>query len=505
MVRPRVVAICSTALSLGLCLGLETEASAQPKIVERLRLQGGYITEQRPAPSERIEDFWVGAVPELSATWLTPRATVNLTYSITGALHSLGSASEIANRLILTSAYELTNRTAVLLSAEAAQTTASNFLIQRAAADSAIALYPSAGTRFITARLAQGLRHELTPVLVASQDSSVLTTTTLAPAPPLDTFVAGVGVGLERLWLNDAVGFDLRGGYALTRAVLPTPSAEVFTVTAAPHWRHDWTRSLSSSLGAGATYLFSPDPGRDPVIAPYGQASALYIVDPTQIDLNYSIGVFPSPLTGQILRSQQVVLHVMTPISEHHRVFLGGSLGYLRASLLDLISSTNDQSFNAFFSDIDVTWQASAHVQVFGRYQTIAQLADVNLAGVNPSFIRDAVIFGVQLTSDPFQLTVPTRFAQRVDGTDAPLRPQQQQQQQQGVIDGSVDERDRDREEEEDETTTRGGAEDGTPGMWRSRPARRDRIEQPGQPRQPANRPAGTPAPGSRQPNPRRY
>ena len=484
MVRARAAAICVALLAFA------PAAQAQPQIVERLRLQGGYITEQRPAPAPRVEDFWVGAVPELSATWLTPRATVNITYSLTGALHSLGSASEVANRIILTSAYELSRRTSLLLSAEGAQTSTSNFLIQRPAADTAIALYPAAGTRFITGRLTQGLRHELSPVLVASQDASALTMTTLAPAPPLDTFVASVGGGLERLWRNDAVGFNVRGGYALTRATPPTPSTDVFTVTAAPRWRHDWTQTLTSSVEAGGTYLFSADPNAEPVIAPYGQAMLLYSMDPTTVDLSYRIGVFPSPLTGQILRSQQVVLHALTPISEHHRVYIGGSIGYLRATLLDLVSTANDQSFHAFYSDIDLAWQASARVRVFGRYQTIAQLADVNAAGVNPSFLRDAVLVGVQFSSENAQITIPTRFAQRVDGADAPLRPDAQQRAAAGLEDGREGAEERPRTERgEDGTSTSGGAVEGLPGMWRTRPSR-PAGEQPGQPdRPPANPP----------------
>ncbi|MDF2694673.1 MAG: hypothetical protein K0S65_3056 [Labilithrix sp.] len=485
MVRARAVAICVALLAMA------PSARAQPHIVERLRLQGGVITEKHPPPNPRIEDLWVSAVPELSATWLTPRATINITYSLTGALHSLGSASEIANRLVLTSAYELSNRTNLLLSAEGAQTTASNFLIQRPAADSPIALYPAAGTRFLTGRFSQGLRHELSPVLTASQEASVLTTTTLAPAPPLDTFVATLSGGIERSWRNDALGAELRGGYAQTRATPPTPSAEVFTITAAPRWRHDWSRSLSSSAAAGATYLFSPDPNTDTVVAPFGQANLLYSIDPTELDLAYSIGVFPSPLTGQILRSQQVVLHARTPISEHHRVYIGGSIGYLRATLLDLVSTANDQSFHAFFSDIDLTWQATSRVQIFGRYQTITQLADINAAGVNPSFIRDAVIVGVQLSSEGAQITVPTRFAQRVDGADAPLRPALQNQPQAQGEDGAPanNEEAPGRPAEDDETNTSGGSVEGMPGMWRTRPSRPAGEPTPGRAPAPPNRP----------------
>jgi hypothetical protein len=468
MVRASAVAIC------GALLLLAPVAQAQPQIVERLRIQGGYITEARPAPTERLQDLWVGAVPELIANWASPRALVSLSYSLTGALHSFGSASEIANRLVLTSAYELTNRTNLLLSAEGSQTSVSNFLIQRSPTDSPIALYPAAGTRFITGRLSQGLRHELTPVLQASQELSASVTTTLAPAPPLDTFTSGLSLGLERLWRNDGVGVNVRGGYAVTRAAPPTPSVEIYTATLAPHWRRDWTATLSTSLTAGGTYVFSPDPNREPTLAPFGQASALYTTGATSVDVNYGIGIFPSPLTGQILQSQQVVVHALTPLSEHHRVMIGGSVGVLRGRIIDLVDSTNDQAFDAMFTDVDVTWQASGRAQLFARYQFIAQLGDLNYLGVNPSFLRAAVIVGVQLSSEAVGLTVPSRFAQRVDGADAPLRTDRYANPPPaagGPVGGAAEETDGEARPE-NETTAGGGAVEGMPGMWRTRPSR---------------------------------
>lgn len=489
--RARPVAICAAILAFA------PSVRAQPQIVERLRLQGSFITLAPPPPAPRVDDIFISAVPELSATWFMRRTTVNITYSITGALHTLGSASEIANRAGLLSAFELSPRTALLLGVDASQTSTGNFLIQESPTTATVSVYPSAGTRLITGRLSQALRHELSPVLIATQDASAQATTTLPPAPPLNTFVASLGGGIERIWRSDGLGVSLTGGYALTQATPPQLDTNLVTITAGPRWRHDWSRSVSSSATAGATYLFSPDPGTEDAVAPAGSATVLYFLDPASVDLSYSVGIFPSPLTGLVLRSHRVVLHATAPISERRRIFIGGSIGALRANIVSL-RNLPEQGYDALSADLDLSWQATEHMNVYARYQTITQIADVPPGGVDPSFIRDTFLVGVQLSSERVQIAIPTRFAQRVDGGDAPLRPEQQraleEQRVQEIglpIQPAPPPQQPARPGREDEEN------DGTPAIWRrQRPQRENQNPQnpqnPNQPppgRSPADRP----------------
>ncbi|HVH46050.1 MAG TPA: hypothetical protein VM925_27060 [Labilithrix sp.] len=400
-------------------LTLAGSAEAEPTLTERLRLQGGYFTEARPAPQPRIDSLYVAAIPELALFWARPSSLVSVTYQLTGALNSLGGASELANRLVVASLWELSARTTLLLSAEAAQTSFSNLLIARPAAASNVALFPSVANRVLTTRVVQGINHELTPRLRLEQGADAGYLTSIAPSPPIETFLANVNVGLERIWRNDGVGVELRAGYVNTKVPPPAPTQEFITLTGAPRWRHDWTNSLSTTVSAGASVVFATTGNTDPLLAPFGRASALYLWEDTTFGLNYSVGVAASPLTGQVIRSDQVTANVFTPISQHERVFLGASAGFLRASVVDLVNRANSQDFDALLTDVDLTWQASGLVGVFARYQFIAQLGEVNVAGVNPSFLRDFFLVGVQLSSRPAGGDlVPTRFPQRVDGGD---------------------------------------------------------------------------------------
>ncbi|HVJ93050.1 MAG TPA: hypothetical protein VM580_24785, partial [Labilithrix sp.] len=226
-------------------------------------------------------------------------------------------------------------------------------------------------------------------------------------------------LGVERIWPRDAFGADVRAGYANIQVPAPTPSQELVTLTAGPRWRHDWTESLSSNVSAGATVVLDAKGNGDPLLAPSGRASLLYTWDVTNFSLDYTVGVFPSPLTGQVIRSDQVSLRAFTPLSQRHQIFLGASIGYLRGKIVDLANSANELKFDAVLSDVDVSWQASRHVGLFARYQFIAQLGDVNTIGVNPSFLLDSFIVGVQFSSTPVGGDlIPTRFPQRVDGGD---------------------------------------------------------------------------------------
>lgn len=432
MSRAGAIAICGALLTFA-------PSAAAQELTERLRIQGGYITEARPSPTPRTNDLWIGAVPELALLWTNRNVSLNLSYQLTGALHSLAGATELANRVALVSQTELSRRTTLLLSGEAAQTTFSNLLVSRAPTDNTVALFPAPGNRTITARVLQGLAYEVSPRLRLQQLADAGVVTTLPPAPPLDTFTANVSLGADYIFPNDAVGAEVRATYANTQTVPPALDQQFVLLTAAPRWRHDWSQSINTSLSAGATAVLSPDQRTSATVVPFGRAAVLYTYDlVTSIELSYATGAQPSPLTGQMLRSDQVRLTGYTPISEKARVNLAASVGYLRGRLVDLTSSGNDQSFEAGLADVDVTWQPtrSGLVQLFARYQVQAQVGEVNQLGLNPSFIRDVFLVGVQLSSRPpvvgrgggvYGEPITRTLPQRVDQGDDPRRVEEEQ------------------------------------------------------------------------------
>jgi hypothetical protein len=419
--------LCSVAACVGL-MATSLPASAEPLLTERLRLQGGYITDKPPRPASRLEDYWAGAVPGLNLTWLTPEAALSIDYQILGAVHSNGALSEVANFLTLGAVFTPSLRSSLFVAATGTQSTNSSFLISRPAGGSTVSLYPAIGSRLVTGGLSQGYSYELTQRLRFEQSADAAIFTTLPPTPALDTFNAGLGLGLEYVWRNDGLGADVRGGYTTVQALPPILDQQFVTGTLAPRWRHDWSRSVNSLVTGGATVIASPDRDTKPRVAPFGRASILYTDGRTTVDLSYSTGVFPSLLSGQLLNSHAVTLHGVTPLSQHHQVFLGSSIGYVHSKFIDLRGLGNEQEFDSVLTDVDLTWQIKPLVQLFARYQFIAQVGDITALGINPSFLRDIFLVGVQFSTRPASTptSVQTGFPQRVDQSDV-VRPNQRQ------------------------------------------------------------------------------
>jgi hypothetical protein len=409
----------SAALTGAALLALSGSAEADPTLTERLRLQGGYFTEQRPAPQPRIESFNLTAMPELGLFWGWDTSRLSVTYQLTGALNTQGGQSELANRLILASQFDLSRRTQLLLQADAAETSLSNFLVTNPSSTSTVTLFPSVANRVVTVHAAEGLTHELSQRVRLTEGADVGYTTSIAPSPPLDSIFANVTVGADHSWESDSLGGLVRAGYANTHAPPPITSQQYVTLTAAPQWRRDWSRSFSTQAAAGASVVLAVSGGGDPLVTPFGQASALYLVNETTLALTYSAGVTPNPLTGQTIRSNQVMASIAMPISASDHLSLGASAGYLRGAIIDLAIPANNQDYDSFMSDVSLNWQVSPLVGLFARYQFIAQIGDENALGFNPSFLRDFGLVGVQLSSRPSGgEAVQTRFPARVDGSD---------------------------------------------------------------------------------------
>lgn len=459
-------------------IGTATPAHADPVVIERVRLFAGYLTDYRPRPLPRTYDPYIGAAPGLNVSYQSSNVLLSGDYTLSGALHSESGASELANLAVLAAGIDLSKRTQLLLSLSGTQSTLSNFLVNSPTTAAtppgsvgttnpqAITVFPPAANRFVSGRFFQGLRHELSQRLTLAQGAEISSTTTLAPTPPLDTFLLGASGSIDYLWPKDSAGVVVNSTYGLTYSLPPTPDQRYLAVAVTPQWRHDWSPSLSSTLAAGGSMVVDVANGTDPLFAPSGRASVLYTWYPTTFEISAQTGYLPSFLTGQITQTNQGLVRVATPISMHHQVLLGSSISYAKTTILALAPGAPETSFDAVFSDVDVTWQALPLVQVFARYQFLAQIGERNL-GVNPSFLRDTVFAGVLITSRPPVRggsggNVNLSFPNRVDGNDNTA----------GRTD-VLDERARQRREVEEEEGGRGGEQrdpnaqqQGGPSRW---------------------------------------
>jgi len=394
-------------------------AGAQGGLTARARVLGGY-THQTPPIFGSTHDYWTGVMPELSYLALEdPRGLLRLTYGFTAAVHTRDPV-EVANRLTLVSSYELSKRTTFLLSADAYQSSLSNYLVTQPVIDTAVLVLPTFNARLLTATGGEALAWAASPSVNLAQTLEAVYARSLDPEVDIDNFFTTLVLSAEHTWNVDGLGGELRTGFASLHTA-PLPDQRFVTLTAAPRWRHDYTPELSSSLSAGASLVLSPDDGSRTLVVPYGHASLLYTLGPTSAELSYAGGTQPSALIGQMLRAHVVTLRGTTPLSERGQVVLGGSVGYLHGSVVDLRpGAVPIDDFDSVVGSADLSWAVTDWMQLFVRGLFTAQ----NGAGATELSAREAVTLGIQLSTSPADgIVVPRRLPQRVDGTDVtPLR-----------------------------------------------------------------------------------
>jgi hypothetical protein len=428
MHRTSAVAICGALLVLAPC------ANAQTALIEGARVQAGYIHETRPA-TPAVDDLSIGVLPELTLLSIAPRTRLSLTYALAGILHSF-YASEIDNSLTLQAAFDVSKRTTLTLSAYAAQTTLNNYLLTQPAATTGAAI--AGGTTVITTGVGQALSYELSPRVRVDELTSATYFKTLPPSVQLDSFNGTLGGSIERSWVKDGLGLEATAGYSNVNATAPTPDQSYVLGTLAPRWRHDWSRTVSSLVAAGASALLTPDGSADPLVLPFARGSLLYTPGDSTFELVAATGITPNLLTGQTLQSTDVSLRALTPISTRAQLFLVGSVGYSHGNLVDRVTPANQYGFDSGLGDAELLWQVSPYVQLFGHYSIIAQDAAIDASaiasGFTPSFVRNSFLLGIALFSRSAAQggggggggaggapDVETRFPQRVDRTDSTL------------------------------------------------------------------------------------
>ena len=421
MAWTRANAMCAALLALLAVLATAAPGRAQTTLTERLRVQGIYSTQTGTVPPQ---DIAAQVVPELSLLDVSKRSQLRATYTFAATAHTTLPA-DISNRLVLTSAFDLSKRTSLLLAAEAGHTTVTNSLILRSPADAPTGTVPIGIGQLFTSRVGEGVSWEASSRMRFTQlaDGTYITTINAPANLSVEAYLANLVLSLDRVWPTDAVGIDLRGGFAQSK-VAPLPRSRLVPMSVTPHWRHDISRSVTSLFVGGATLVVSPDPATRTLAAPYGQATLSYLVDDSTFDLTGSVGTTANALTAQLLYGEQVALRTTTSLSNEHHVVGSAGVGYTHGSVIELRPAAVTQpDFDAFIADAGLSWSATLYMDLFARYQFVDQITAAGAAGgglgATPALQRHAVIIGIQLVARPDPIRVPTRFPQRVDRGDA--------------------------------------------------------------------------------------
>jgi hypothetical protein len=418
MARTRVVASCAALLTILGATSATRRAHAQTTLTERLRVQGIYSTQTGTVPPT---DIAAQAVPELSLLDVSKRSQVRATYTFAITAHSTLPA-DISNRLVVTSAFDLSKRTSFLLGAEAGHTTVTNSLILRNPANAPTSAVPIGIGQIFTSRLSEGVSWEASSRMRFTQlaDATYISTIDAPPNLSVEAYLANLVLSLDRVWPTDAIGVDLRGGYAESH-VAPLPRSRLVPIGLTPHWRHDISRTLTSLVVGGGTVVLSPDPDTKRLVAPFGQGTLSYLLDDSTFDLTASIGTTANALTAQLLNAEQATFRTTTTLSNAHHVVASAGVGYTHGTVIELRRNIVPQPpFDAFIADAGVSWSPTLAVDLFTRYQFVDQItaSGVGLTAT-PALQRHAVIIGIQISARPDPVRVPTRFPQRVDRGDA--------------------------------------------------------------------------------------
>jgi hypothetical protein len=418
MARTRASAICAALLAILGVTSATRRAHAQTTLNERLRVQGIYSVQSGGVPPS---DLALQVVPEVSLLDVTKRSQVRLTY-IFAATADTSVPTTLSNLLTLNSAFDLSKRTSLILSADVGHSTVTNALALNAPANVPTGTVPIGIGQIFTSRVGEGITWEASSRTRVTQlaDATYVSTIDAPPQSTVETYLANGVLSIDRVWPKDAIGIDFRGGYAHAR-VAPLPASRLIPLAVTPHWRHDISRSLTSLFVAGATVVVSPDPDTKSLAGPYAQASFRYLVDDSTFDLLGSVGTTANAITAQLLYADQVRFGATTVLSNEHHVTGSAGLAYTHGSLVELRRGINPQpDFDVVIADVGVTWSPAPYVGLFVRDQFVDQITAAGVgAAAPPALQRNSVFLGIQLVSRPDPIRVPTQFPQRVDGADA--------------------------------------------------------------------------------------
>lgn len=388
----------------------------------RGRAQAGSITEARPN-QDTITDLHLDGIPEIGFAHVTPTSQLTLSYTLTAALHS-EYASTLGQNLSLSDSTDLTPRTSVTFTAYAARSTLSSILLTQPASAGTAGLFPSTTTTIVTAGANQDLTHELSPRLRFDEETSANAYKALYPAVPSSSSYLSLGGGLERIWENDGLGGSLLSTYVHSKPDPAIASEQtLLVISGGPRWRRDWSRDVSSFVEAGASMVESLASSSDPYFAPWARARLLYRTEDIRLTFLATTGMTPNPLTGQLVQAHGGSINGTTPLSLSAHLFLEGSLGYTHGRVIDRRDPSRDLTYDSGLADVGLVWELTPYLETYVRYTLVAQ-GGAAASGDDPSFTRNSVLVGLQISSRPLITRSGAREGgqpatpQRVDRTD---------------------------------------------------------------------------------------
>jgi hypothetical protein len=256
----------------------------------------------------------------------------------------------------------------------------------------------------------------------AWQGGTIMAETPILGAEGPRTLSPGARLGIERLFLTDAVGVEGRSTYTIIEDGVRldgsvAPQQRQLVNVGVGRWRHDWGRDFASRVEAGVLRLDRLNTGTG-FWEPTGTAALAYVTPYGDAELSYSHGVTTDPVLGQTMVSDDVRLRGGLPLTTDGRFVVAMTAGYQHGRLLDE-NVNRAADVDTVMGDVSLGWQVTRPVLLSVRYQHVNQWSDIALPGLPLRFVQNLAMLGATIELPP-DVDMPRayRAPRRVDATD---------------------------------------------------------------------------------------
>lgn len=366
--------------------------------------------------------FWMLS-PGLTLALTSPRNLQRLSYRYEYDFYfNSAASSSSANRLDYRGFFELSRRVTLVLGARATQSDRFTSVAFAAPGAGTVGAVPVGAGSYLDAAGDEAMSFDVAEAWRAWQSSSVVAETPLFDTEAPTTVGAGLRLGIERSFLFDAAGVEVRGDYTtVSDSVMvdgsPAEVQRLLTAGGVALWRHDYGRYFSSNVEAGALRVQRLNTGHG-LTTPIGSATLFYVTEEGDAQLGYSHSLTTNALLGQTLIVDEVRLRGGVPLTEKGELSLNGSCGYQRGRLLDERAELATK-VRVFLADVSLGWQATKLLGLGVRYEHIQQRSGSDTPPLPVSFVQNNVLLGAVLKF-PAERDMPRayRAPRRVDRSD---------------------------------------------------------------------------------------
>jgi hypothetical protein len=429
MVRPSARKVRLSALA-ALALGTWADISraAEPTLQGVGETSLGYLDSAQSPP-----DGGPGRVRSRGVTWVLAPGLV-LAFSSQRTEQRLGyryqhdflfgesATSSSTNTLDYLGFFDLSQRVALILDAGVVESNQNSSLTFAPPGTEFVGPLPLGSTAFLMGRAGETFTFDVAIGWRAWQGGTIVAETPILGSDGPRTVSPGARLGIERVFLADAVGVEGRTTYTViadgVRAdgTLAPVQRQLVNVGVGT-WRHDWGRDFASRIEAGVLRLDRLNTGTG-FWSPTGLAALAYVTPFGDAELSYSHTVTTNPVLGQTLLADDVRLRAGLPLTGDGRFVLAGTAGYQHGRLVDENAGL-ESGVDTVMADVALGWLVTRPLLLGVRYQHVDQWADVNLPGLPLRFVQNAVLLGATLKWPPdADMPRAYRAPRRVDATD---------------------------------------------------------------------------------------